>query len=174
LEFYYFIDWTGTAFFSTNVTAFLPALNVNFPTSAGAVGGTPVDGTATSNQRNLRLFDQLIADWPPGAALWLVWEMADPAGKSQGLAIDNLSFSASDQQSVGSEPNLTAQISGANLFINWLSLSGTSYQMEFTDDLASGAWTALGAPIIGTGAVLTFTNSVGASAQRFYRLQVLP
>jgi hypothetical protein len=87
---------------------------------------------------------------------------------------NNLSFSASDQPSVGSEPNLTAQISGANLLINWLSLSGTSYQVEFTDDLASGAWTALGAPIIGTGGVLTFTNPVGASAQRFYRLQVLP
>src|SRR5260221_14484375 len=78
LEFYYFIDPTGAALFWTNATAFVPALNVSLPTSAAAVAGTAVDGTAAINQTNLSVLNQLITGWLPGAALWLVWEMADP------------------------------------------------------------------------------------------------
>ena len=67
---------------------------MNFPTVPGDVGGVAVDGTSSANQTNIAVSSQPITNWPPGAALWLVWEMADPAGKAQGLAIDNLSFSA--------------------------------------------------------------------------------
>jgi hypothetical protein len=95
LECYYFIDPSATNVFSTNATAFLPALNVSFPTVPADVGGVAVDGTSYLNQTNLAVVNQVITNWVPGAALWLVWEMADASGKSQGLAIDNLSFSAS-------------------------------------------------------------------------------
>ena len=80
--------------FSTNHTAFLPALNVAFPTVPAGVGGVAVDGTMAANQTNLSVLNQVITNWLPGAALWLVWEMADSAGKAQGLGIDNLRFSA--------------------------------------------------------------------------------
>ena len=95
LAFSYYIDPSGTATFWTNTTAALPALNVAFPTVAGDTGGVAVDGTQALNQTNLVVANQLITNWPPGAALWLVWTMADPTGKAQGLGIDNLSFSAS-------------------------------------------------------------------------------
>ena len=95
LQCYYLIDPTATAPFSTSSTALLPALNVNFPTVPADVGGVPVDGTAPLNQTNLGVINLAITNWPPGAALWLVWEMADSTGKAQGLGIDNLSFSAS-------------------------------------------------------------------------------
>ncbi|HWV99717.1 MAG TPA: lamin tail domain-containing protein [Candidatus Acidoferrum sp.] len=94
LEFYYLIDPAGTNAFSTNYTAFLPALNVAFPANPADVGGVPVDGTSPANQTNLSVINQAITNWPPAAALWLVWEMADSGGKAQGLAIDNLSFSS--------------------------------------------------------------------------------
>src|SRR5262249_11392931 len=48
LTFYYFIDPTASASFSTTATAFIPSLNVNFPTSPGAAGGVAVDGTAAA------------------------------------------------------------------------------------------------------------------------------
>jgi hypothetical protein len=54
-----------------------------------------VDGTAPQNQVCLGVTNKAIANWPPGAALWLIWRMPDAAGKAQGLGIDNLSFSAS-------------------------------------------------------------------------------
>jgi hypothetical protein len=53
-----------------------------------------VNGTVLANQTNLSVINRPITAWPPGAALWLVWEMTDSGGKAQGLAIDNLSFSA--------------------------------------------------------------------------------
>ena len=94
LEFFYVVDPTGTNTLSTNATAVLPGLNVVFPTDPTASGGLAVDGTSPLNQTNLSVLNQGITNWPPGAALWLVWEMADSSGKAQGLAIDNLSFSA--------------------------------------------------------------------------------
>ena len=53
LEFYYFIDPSATNVFSTSATAFLPALDLSFPTVPADVGGVAVDGTATINQTNL-------------------------------------------------------------------------------------------------------------------------
>jgi hypothetical protein len=94
LEFYYLVDPSGTNGFSTNGTAFVPSLNVDFPTDATAAGGVAVDGTSPTYQTNLSVVDQVITNWPPGGALWLVWEMADSGGKAQGLAIEDLSFSA--------------------------------------------------------------------------------
>jgi len=90
----YLIDPSAMNAFPTNFTALIPALDVNFATVPSAVGGTAVDGTSTVNQTNLSVSNYSITNWPPGTALWIVWEMADPTGKAQGLAIDNLSFSA--------------------------------------------------------------------------------
>src|SRR5664280_2322888 len=70
LQFSYFVDLTGTNTFPTNVTSFLPALNVNIPTVAGDTNGVAVDGTLALNQTNLSVLNQTITNWPPGAALW--------------------------------------------------------------------------------------------------------
>jgi len=168
LQFYYVIDLTGTNAFpaDTNATAFLPALNVNFPTVATDKGGTPVDGTSSLNQTNLGVLDQAITNWPPGAALWLVWEMTSSAGKSQGLAIDNLSFSAGVPQSVP----LNLQFSGTNLLMTWPGVAGQIYQLEYKTNLTDPAWIPLGNPVTGAGQTLMQTNDFGGSPQRFFRL----
>jgi hypothetical protein len=144
-------------------------LNVNFPTVPGDVGGVAVDGTSPLNQTNLSVWNQPITNWAPGAALWLVWQMTDSSGKAQGLAIDNLSFSASVPLPVP----LSFQASGANLILSWPSIAGQIYQLEYKDDLTAPTWTPLGSPVIGNGATLTATNSIGASGQRFFRLRLL-
>jgi hypothetical protein len=170
---YYFIDPTGVAPFSSSQTALLPNLNVNFPVSAADVGGTAVDGTASVNQTNLSPVNQTIANWPPGAALWLVWQMTDPTGKAQGLAIDNLSFSASTQTSLQPLP-LSFQTTATNLVLSWIGAVGETYQVEYKDDLGAGTWTPLGTPVAGTGAALSITNDFTNSSQRFYRLEIMP
>ncbi|MGO8929000.1 MAG: lamin tail domain-containing protein [Limisphaerales bacterium] len=263
LQCYYFIDPSGAVLFPAGPTALLPGLDVSFPTVASAVGGAPVDGTAAVNQTNLAVFGQAIADWPPGAALWLVWQMTDSTGKSQGLAIDQLRFSASDVAStgpvlspiadraliLGQTLNLTASATdtdqpprtltfslgpgapagamitaagqfswtpvsapstnaitvvvtdetapylsasqsftvtvfppplvqslnrtGTQVSFSWPTLPGEYYQVEYKDDLGAPTWTSLGAAIAGTGSLLTVTNVVSASAERFYRLRIL-
>ncbi len=171
LQFYYFVDPTGTAAFPTSATAFLPALNVNFPTVAADSNGVAVNGTLPLNQTNLSVVNQAITNWPPGAALWLVWQMTDSTGKAQGLGIDNLSFSAN----VAPPPlnQLTIDASGTSLFLNWLGVSGQSYQIEYTDDLTSPTWTPLGDPVTGIGGTLTISNNFSASPQRFFRLRLV-
>ncbi|MEY4916256.1 MAG: hypothetical protein RL616_169 [Verrucomicrobiota bacterium] len=168
LQFYYFVDATGTNTFKTNVTAFISALNVNLPTAPSAVNGVAVDGTLPLNQTNLSVLNQAITNWPPGAALWLVWQMTDSTGKAQGLAIDNLTFSASVPVSVP----VNIQISGTNLVLNWTGIAGQAYQLQFKDDLTAPTWTPLGAPVTGNGGSLNLTNPVGTTTQRFFRLQL--
>ena len=170
LQFRYFIDPTGTAAFPANATAFLPALNVSIPTVAGDSGGVAVDGTSPLNQTNLSVFNQSITNWPPGAALWLVWQMTDDTGKAQGLGIDNLSFSAN----VALLPlPLNIQTSGANIILSWPAATGQTYQLEYKDDLTDPTWTPVGSPMTGTGGTLTITNSAGDSPQRFFRLELV-
>jgi hypothetical protein len=170
LQFYYFVDPTGTAGFPvSNSTAFLPALNVSFPTVATDTGGVAVDGTLPLNQTNLSVLNQAITNWPPGAALWLVWQMTDSTGKAQGLGIDNLSFSASIPLPVP----LNAQASGTNLFLNWPGVAGQTYQLEYKNNLTDPVWTPVGSPVTGTGGTLTLTNSSGGSPQRFFHLRLV-
>jgi regulation of enolase protein 1 (concanavalin A-like superfamily) len=169
LQFFYYVDPTGTGTFPTTSTAYLPALNVNFPTVATDKGGVAVDGTSSLNQTNLSVWNQAITNWPPGAALWLVWQMTDSTGKAQGLAIDNLSFSASVPVPVP----VNLQIGGTNLIFNWTGIAGQTYQLEYKDDLTSPTWTPLGSPVTGNGGTLTTTNNFGASGQRFFRLRLV-
>ena len=173
LECYYLIDPTATAPMSTESTGFLPALNVTFPTVAGDAGGAAVDGTAANNQITLAVTNEPILSWPPGEALWLVWEMADATGKAQGLAIDNFSFSATAQAALTAS-SLSAQVSGANVILNWPGFASQMYQVQYKTNLTDAAWIPLNSPIQGTGASLSLTNNLGGAPQRFYRLAILP
>jgi hypothetical protein len=168
LQFYYFVDLTGTNSFPAGATTLIPELNVNLPTVGADMGGVAVDGTSPLNQTNLSVLNQVITNWPPGAALWLVWQMPDSTGKAQGLGIDNLSFSASGPLSVP----VSVQISGSSMLLNWPSVAGQMYQLEYKDDLAAPAWMPLAGPLAGTGATLTITNDITLATQRFFRISV--
>lgn len=175
LEFYYLVDSTATNVFSTNATAYLPALNVSFPTLATAVGGTEADGTETGNQTILGVTNQAITNWAPGAALWLVWQMASPAGKSQGLGIDNLTFSANTLSSGTNQPVLSIQGaggatgSGNQFVISWPDV-GVAYQLLSTTNLTQPAtWSPAAGTPAETNGVYYFNVSFTNTAQ-FFRL----
>jgi hypothetical protein len=148
-------------------------LNVSLPVNPAAVGGLAVDGTASVNQTNLSLITPAIGNWPPGAALWLVWQMPDSTGKAQGLAIDNLAFWASTQ-AILTPPPLILQNFGTNFVLGWPTTPGQTYQLQFTEDLASGAWLPWGAPLLGSGEPLYLTNTFAGASQRFFRLRQGP
>jgi hypothetical protein len=161
LQCYYWIDTTATAPMPSQATAYLPGFNISFPTISADVGGAAVDGTAATNQMYLAVTNQAITNWPAGAALWLVWEMADSTGKSQGLAIDNLSFAATDPIASTNPPALNLQGSSANPFVITWPASATGYQLYSATNLAPPiTWTPV-------------TNAAAASNGTFY-LTILP
>jgi hypothetical protein len=171
LQCYYAIDPTGAGSFPTNLTAYLPELNVSLPPDPSAVGGLPADSTLSQNRANLSIVNQAITNWPPGGAFWLVWQMNDAAGKAQGLAIDDLSVSAFGPAAPTPVP-VSFLLTDAGLVLTWPGSANQTYQLEFKDDLGTGSWLSLGAPLIGTGNSLSVTNAITLSTQRFYRLRI--
>ncbi|MGH7977167.1 MAG: hypothetical protein ACREC8_10970 [Limisphaerales bacterium] len=92
--------------------------------------------------------------------------MTDDTGKAQGLGIDDLSFSASISLPV----SMNIQVLGTNFFLSWSAPVGQTYQIEYKDNLNAPSWTPLGDPILGTGGIVTVTNSLTLSTQRFFRI----
>ncbi len=165
LQCYYWIDSTATAPMPSQATGYLPALNVAFPTVSDDVGGAPVDGTAATNQTYLAVTNQAITNWANGTALWIVWEMADSTCKSQGLAIDNLSFSSTasggSTNTSTNAPTLNLQnMTGSPFVITWPA-SATGYQLYSATNLA---------PPVNWSLV---TNAAASSNGTFY-LTILP
>jgi regulation of enolase protein 1 (concanavalin A-like superfamily) len=159
ISFGYYLDPAATNTFSTNLTVWVGNLDVNFPAGAAA----PEDGTAQTNQISLSVTNLPIAQWNPGAALWLVWLMADPSGKGQGLAIDNLSFSAS------ALPVLATLSAGESLELLW-PLSFGGFTLQQNSGLGQpGGWTDLALPVITNGGWNSVTLPATNAAQ-FFRL----
>ncbi|HEY4417788.1 MAG TPA: CotH kinase family protein, partial [Verrucomicrobiae bacterium] len=169
LQCYYFIDPVATNLWPSGVTALLPALNVNFKTIKADKNGVAVDGTAAINQTNLSVLNQAVTSWPPGAALWLVWQMTDNTGKAQGLGIDNLSFSATPQP-VTILPPITLQLNGNNLYLSSPTVAGGVYRVLYKDNLTDQTWRTLGADQTADGNPLLLNVDTATNAARFYRV----
>jgi hypothetical protein len=165
----YWIDPAATNTFSTNTTALLTNLNANFPVNVSATNPVPVDGTSPANQISLGVTNQAIVDWPPAAALWITWQMADATGKGQGLAIDDLLFSASASQAL-TQPKLSIQQLGTNVMVSWpAALSG--YLLQANSDLSQpNAWAGVSLPVILTNGSSAVLVPIGPTNQ-FYRLK---
>ena len=171
LECYYWIDPTANAPMPTQATASLPALNVSFPTDSGDVGGAAVDGTAATNQIYLAVTNQAITNWLSGAALWLVWDMADSTGKAQGLAIDNLSFAATALGVSTNAPVLSLQSSSANPFVITWPASASGYQLYSATNLAPPVnWSLITNAAIGSNGTFYLTILATNAAAQFFRL----
>jgi hypothetical protein len=89
--------------------------------------------------------------------------------KSQGLALDNLSFSASATLSL----SLSIPAGGSKVLVNWPSVLGQTYQLEYCTNLVDPIWTPLGIPATGTGGTITLTNSLSGAQQSFFRLRLV-
>jgi hypothetical protein len=162
LQCYYLIDPTSTAPMSTAATASLPEFNVLFATVAGDVGGVAVDGTAPAGQ---------ITNWPSGAALWLVWEMADDTGKAQGLAIDNLSFAATALGTPTNTPVLSIQGSSANPFVISWPAPSPGYQLYSATNLAPPvAWSLVTTTAAESNGAYSLTVPTTNATAQFFRL----
>ena len=164
LVFGYYVDAAATAAFSpTNSSLTLvPALDVNFNTNAG--GLLILDGSQSSNQVSVAVSNLPIADWTANSALWLVWQQLDSQGSAQGLAIDNLAFSAGFFK-----PVLNISLSNGGVVVSWpASVDGFALQQNSRVSAPTG-WSTVTQPIVVVGSSNTVTVPTTSSAT-FYRL----
>jgi hypothetical protein len=167
MVFSYWIDPGATNPFPATSTGVLTNLNVSFPIDPAATNPVPVNGLAPANQLSAGVVNQPIADWTPGAALWLVWRMADSTAKGQGLAIDDLTFSAS---SPAAPVSLAIQSAGASVLLSW-AVTTTVYTLQSSPALgAASTWSAVNQPVVVTNGLNTLMIPVTTSCQ-FFRLE---
>jgi len=58
--------------------------------------------------------------------------------------------------------------------LTWSAVSGHTYRLQYNVDLGAANWSNLAPDSIATGATAGTTDSLGAEAQRFYRVILLP
>jgi len=73
------------------------------------------------------------------------------------------------------QPTMTSTTYSNNVVrFAWTALPGPHYQVQYRTNLAAGSWQNLGAAILGTNTLMSFTDSNTNAPARFYRVQVLP
>jgi hypothetical protein len=71
------------------------------------------------------------------------------------------------------KPNIqSASLEDGNLALTWTAIEGTTYRVQYKDDLNEPAWTTLGDDVVASGPTASISDPVG-SAQRFYRIIVV-
>jgi hypothetical protein len=71
---------------------------------------------------------------------------------------------------------LSALLSGTNLTLEFSTIAGKHYRVEFRDDLTIGSWQPVPGyeSVAGTGTIQNGIQSIGATTHRFYRIVELP
>ena len=106
-----------------------------------------------------------------------VWEMmygtgSDPNGVDvSGLTYLQESAACLAPGSPTSCLRSSLAISGSSVVITWPSVTGKQYQVQASNALASGSWTAMGSPVAGTGLILSSTLPMVSPAS-FFRVAV--
>jgi hypothetical protein len=178
LVFHYVMDARGTNAFDVSPADFvyLTNLDVSFPTNPAASGGVPVDGNLAANQITNSIVNQVITNWPPGGALWLVWQYTNSTGKAQGVSIDNLSFSARPDNGAPGAPAtlsvLTRSSLDGSVSFNISGQAGYGYIVQTTTNLAyPDSWRSLATNILGVSSWVYTDTSPGNNPLRFYRVK---
>lgn len=160
----YYIDSTGTNAFVTNSTL-LSTLNVSFAVGTAAVAGKT--GPLASEQQSLK--GQAI-EWTPGAALWIVWRMPSSTGSSQGLGIDDFTFSATGSQS-SSSIVLSVKKVGTNVVLSWPGASASVGTLQSASSLSGATvWSDAGMSPTNSNGTNTVTLNPSETT-RFYRIK---
>ena len=73
-------------------------------------------------------------------------------------------------------PALAITVESENdlVVLKWSAQAGRSYRVEYTDDLATGDWSALPAEVTVSGSAARADDTLGLSTQRFYRVVIEP
>jgi hypothetical protein len=66
------------------------------------------------------------------------------------------------------------EFQNGQLVLNWNTVPGRNYQIEFKRNLTQSTWRPLGDVVTAIGPTTTFADNPGSNPGRFYRIRVLP
>ena len=133
---WYSVQSDPAAGFPTFSGVLIPDLFLRFTPGPSGSAPVSVDGTLPGNRVFRGTNGLAVAGWVPGSALWLVWRMTDAAGQGQGMAIDDLTFSATS----GAPPAVSFRRVAAGIEVSWpASASGFVLQSSSSLD-PSASW----------------------------------
>lgn len=110
----------------------------------------------------------------------IFWTPAGPGTNAFELQVtDNgtppLMASVSFTVTVAPPPQLSILLAAdGQILFNWDASPGQAFQLQYTDDLASGAWFTGVEPIMSTGTGMSVSISQPSTEARFFRLLVMP
>ncbi|MFM9051101.1 MAG: hypothetical protein ACKOKF_02110, partial [Bacteroidota bacterium] len=115
----------GTDISSGIFSSYAP-LNFQAPVSGGASG--PLDGTQSANQTQVSATFTLYTNWLPGQTLVIRWLDNNDSGLDEGMAIDDLTFSAQGPTTPLAQDSTVSfyNVLTTSMDVSWLNGDGTS------------------------------------------------
>jgi len=116
---------------------------------------------------------------PGGQIVWPITNAAPGAYPVSVRVFDNGAPSLSATQTftltIVAAPFVTIQNNGNTNTLTWTAINGTSYRVQFKNDLNVSGWTDLAGDVAATAALASKTDGpLSANTNRFYRIRVLP
>ena len=162
-----------------NVT---PVLTLPADTNANELTLYTASATATDADLPSNSLTFALVSGPAGLTVAangdLAWTPTEAQGPSTNVVTlrvtDNGVPPASDTKTLAVQvlPALRAGLrqAGSQVTLTFPTVAGRMYRVEFKNTLDAPAWTPLGSDILATGMSLSFSDDLGGSAARFYRV----
>jgi len=157
---------------SINSGSFTDVTALNFISAQTGASAVVLDGNLPANRTTISQTVDMGANWLPGTDLVIRWTDNDESGNDDGLAIDDLSFSASAPVApTTQDANITfSNVLTTSMTINWANGDGAKRMVvlntanSFTNPVNGTEYT--GSSVYGSGEQVVFVgtgNSVGVT-----------
>ena len=151
--------------------------NRSYTTSSGATSYFSIDGTD-----DLAQFNQVgsgdFGDWYSyyGGVVPQVQDAFATAGTSPNLGVELRVLDVLGYHRVIAVPApefVSVTPSGNSINLVWTAVSGSSYQLLYSTNLASSVWTTLGSSILASSTTASYMDTTESNRYRFYRVELL-
>jgi hypothetical protein len=151
--------------------------NRSYTTSSGATSYFSIDGTD-----DLAQFNQVgsgdFGDWYSyyGGVVPQVQDAFATAGTSPNLGVELRVLDVLGYHRVIAVPTpefVSVTPSGNSINLVWTAVSGSSYQLLYSTNLASSVWTTLGSSILASSTTASYMDTTESNRYRFYRVELL-
>jgi hypothetical protein len=166
-----------------------PVLGVISNKSVYAGQTVQFTATATDAQSAYQTLTFSLTNGPAGATIdsasgdfmWVTTNVFAPSTNSVTVVVTDsglppLSAAETFSVFVYGPPQFAGATAGTNgeVQLQFSTLAGQDYQLQYATNLTDAAWTPLGGIITGSGSLVAASDNSFGSSQRFYRLLALP